>query len=86
MIALPTTLELAGEIHAGLFGNSTGVAGEPAFWLLAVTCLPVVLAIFAVCLVLLTFVAALIWHPFVVVAAGKGSGFGTPSGAWLTPR
>ena len=36
LIALPTTLELAGEIHAGLFGNSAGVAGEPAFWLLAV--------------------------------------------------
>jgi hypothetical protein len=36
LFALPATLRLAGEIHAGLFGGSPGVAGEPAFWLLAV--------------------------------------------------
>ena len=76
LFALPATLRLAGEIYAGLFGSSTGVTGEPAFWLLAVVCLPVVLAVFAVCLALFTFVVALFWHPLVVLAVGKGSGFG----------
>ncbi len=66
---------MTGEIYAGLFGNSTGVTEEPAFWLLAVVCLPVVLAVFAVCLALFTFIVALLWHPLVVLAVGKGSGF-----------
>lgn len=76
MFALPLTMELTDEIYVGLFGNSAGVAGEPAFWLLAVACLPVVLAVFAVCVALFTFVVALLWHPLVVLAVGKGSGFG----------
>jgi hypothetical protein len=76
LFALPATLRLAGEIYTGLFGSSTGVAGEPAFWLLAVTCMPVMLAVFAVCLALFTSVVALLWHPLVVFAVGKGSGFG----------
>lgn len=78
LFALPTTLGLAGEIYAGAFGTAAGVAGEPAFWLLAVAYLPVVLAVFVVFLALLTFVVALLWHPLVVLAVGvgKGSGFG----------
>ena len=35
-----------------------------------------VLAVFAVCIALFTFVVALFWHPLVVLAIGKGSGFG----------
>ncbi len=38
--------------------------------------MPVVLAVFAVCIALFTFVVALFWHPLVVLAVGKGSGFG----------
>jgi hypothetical protein len=36
----------------------------------------VVLAVFAVCIALFTFVVALFWHPLVVLAVGNGSGVG----------
>ena len=40
------------------------------------TCLLVLLAIFAVCLALLTFVVTHLWHTLVALAVGEGSGFG----------